>query len=906
IEALGALGWSEQTRPAILAALADETDRVCAYSAWQIMRRQLAVADRRALLDDPRPGIRRMAALGLAEEGNKDIIAMIPAYLAGDRVLPSTDAKLSAKVSLNAKDLAFREKTTVTVSSTMPRYQPATLLRVDLGCADDPVHEPGWIPWELSRRSQVLKATKTFDFEAAQNAKTTVTLETTTPGQARNYGLRKVTNAAKLPLANVWRDQVFFNNNTNGSMTLTFNDLSAGNYRFTGYGFANNLTAGSKFNDEGNARVVINEQQTAQTATFVSGHGSKLIREAITAAELHTHARTSFDFTVAEDTKPVRISFQDLVSGDTFGLNGFELAAFNLQPSVGPPVHYTTDGSVPTAQSPQVTGPLSIRKTAVVKAAAFVDNARVSEIAELQLRLISDSEWKDRLFVTDLSNGAEVLVDGAQRGVRAYADTPSETITEIPADVAGGTLVRMPKAGGPVSFSLNLAATVHIAASAAPDGCAITPHKIRTSSGATLSVFKRDVQPGKLSLTLTGPHQIYVAKTTSGKTTTAAVKALLPEADLKHGEEIFFGRGTCFVCHKVQDRGIEIGPGLVGISQRRDTDYIIKSILEPDVYIVEGYQQTSLKLKDGRELFGMIQEETALSIKLALLTGELVSVEVAQIAKRDDAKNSGMPSSFIHTLSSQDVADITAWIMQLGNTPKASGAPGSLSVDHDEEAKAVAILIDGQLFTEYRYGNKGKPILYPVIGPHGIAMTRHHPMKKGVAGEALDHPHHQSIHYNHPVNGHDFWHGRRGAYIRNDAINSVSATAAEAVIISDNSWIAGSGERILTDTTEIRAGITDGGRYIDYQITVKATDGNIRFEETKEGTMSIRTHPALRLKGTVAKGQAINSEGVTGKAIWGKQAKWVDYWGPIEGKNVGIAIFDHPANPRHPTTWHAR
>ena len=37
-----------------------------------------------------------------------------------------------------------------------------------------------------------------------------------------------------------------------------------------------------------------------------------------------------------------------------------------------------------------------------------------------------------------------------------------------------------------------------------------------------------------------------------------------------------------------------------------------------------------------------------------------------------------------------------------------------------------------------------------------------------------------------------------------------------------------------------------------------------------------------------------------------KRAAWVDYWAPIDGKTVGIAIFDHPENPRHPTWWHAR
>jgi len=37
-----------------------------------------------------------------------------------------------------------------------------------------------------------------------------------------------------------------------------------------------------------------------------------------------------------------------------------------------------------------------------------------------------------------------------------------------------------------------------------------------------------------------------------------------------------------------------------------------------------------------------------------------------------------------------------------------------------------------------------------------------------------------------------------------------------------------------------------------------------------------------------------------------KHADWCDYYGSIGGKTVGIAMFDHPSNPRHPTTWHVR
>ena len=50
----------------------------------------------------------------------------------------------------------------------------------------------------------------------------------------------------------------------------------------------------------------------------------------------------------------------------------------------------------------------------------------------------------------------------------------------------------------------------------------------------------------------------------------------------------------------------------------------------------------------------------------------------------------------------------------------------------------------------------------------------------------------------------------------------------------------------------------------------------------------------------------VNSEGLRDGAAWGKRAAWCDYHGPVDGKVVGLAIFDHPQNPQHPTWWMAR
>jgi hypothetical protein len=62
----------------------------------------------------------------------------------------------------------------------------------------------------------------------------------------------------------------------------------------------------------------------------------------------------------------------------------------------------------------------------------------------------------------------------------------------------------------------------------------------------------------------------------------------------------------------------------------------------------------------------------------------------------------------------------------------------------------------------------------------------------------------------------------------------------------------------------------------------------------------------MKARGEAAQGHIINSEGQTDGATWGKRAAWCDYYGPVNGAVVGVAIFDHPDNPRHPTWWHVR
>ncbi len=96
----------------------------------------------------------------------------------------------------------------------------------------------------------------------------------------------------------------------------------------------------------------------------------------------------------------------------------------------------------------------------------------------------------------------------------------------------------------------------------------------------------------------------------------------------------------------------------------------------------------------------------------------------------------------------------------------------------------------------------------------------------------------------------------------------------------------------------------DYGTLIVETIKITASPGPIKFGDTKEGFAAIRMAPSLALKGGT--GHILNSEGDKDDKAWGKRAKWVDYTGQMNGKTVGVTMFDAHTNYGYPTYWHAR
>lgn len=223
----------------------------------------------------------------------------------------------------------------------------------------------------------------------------------------------------------------------------------------------------------------------------------------------------------------------------------------------------------------------------------------------------------------------------------------------------------------------------------------------------------------------------------------------------------------------------------------------------------------------------------------------------------------------------------------------------------------VRVDLNGQLFTQYHHRDVSRPFLYPLLSADGEHLTRRWP-QENVPGEEHDHPHHHALWYSHgDVNGVDLWSesDKAGRTVQ-DRIVRMESGSKSGVLVTRNEWKSKDGRLLARDERTFRFHKPEGQeRIIDFEIVIQATEGEVTLGDTKEGTFAIRMAESMRNKqpkNQPGLGHLVSSRGDTDGAVWGKRAEWVDYYGPVNGKTYGIAILDHPANPRHPTWWHAR
>ena len=120
----------------------------------------------------------------------------------------------------------------------------------------------------------------------------------------------------------------------------------------------------------------------------------------------------------------------------------------------------------------------------------------------------------------------------------------------------------------------------------------------------------------------------------------------------------------CVTWHRVRGRGSPWAPDLSGVGVRLTPENLVKAIIDPNAAITEGYAMQLVVTADGRTYRGAVIQETGSALTLLQGEGTQVTVETRTIERRQQLKQSVMPTGYAR-FDVQQLADLTAWLLSL-------------------------------------------------------------------------------------------------------------------------------------------------------------------------------------------------------------------------------------------------
>lgn len=157
----------------------------------------------------------------------------------------------------------------------------------------------------------------------------------------------------------------------------------------------------------------------------------------------------------------------------------------------------------------------------------------------------------------------------------------------------------------------------------------------------------------------------------------------LAQGDKEAGRTLF--AATCGACHTMYGQGGAIGPDLTG-GGRDNLQYLLTNIIDPSAVLAKENQLSTLTLKDGRVLSGMIRGKDERVLTLQTLT-EKTTVPAGDVVGIDTLPVSLMPEGMLDALTREQARDLFAWLMDKQPGPAATtpdvAAPVSLIVTGD-------------------------------------------------------------------------------------------------------------------------------------------------------------------------------------------------------------------------------
>ena len=227
------------------------------------------------------------------------------------------------------------------------------------------------------------------------------------------------------------------------------------------------------------------------------------------------------------------------------------------------------------------------------------------------------------------------------------------------------------------------------------------------------------------------------------------------------------------------------------------------------------------------------------------------------------------------------------------------------------DANSLVIRAGDEVLLSYRYGAAPpKSYVRELFTPSGLGVLLDSPP---------DHVHHHGLMFACVVDGVDFWvdfvsHSESSEVVslgrqEHQRFSSVGADSAgrQVGLVEDLAWVESKqGKTLLKEQRTIRL-----HRHRGLDATFLTWESRFTVPAGKESAVLTGAHYhglGLRFIRTMdATGKFRNPDDNPGVVFRGQErltrSPWCAYTAQVEGKTVTVAMFGHPDNPRHPTTW---
>ncbi|GAA4312833.1 hypothetical protein GCM10023149_08350 [Mucilaginibacter gynuensis] len=125
-----------------------------------------------------------------------------------------------------------------------------------------------------------------------------------------------------------------------------------------------------------------------------------------------------------------------------------------------------------------------------------------------------------------------------------------------------------------------------------------------------------------------------------------------------------FTRQGCIACHSIAKGEKLKGPFMGQIGSIMTRQQIAESILKPNASISQGFATVLISAKGNKEYMGFITEESATKIVMRNITGDVFTIQSADVLSRSELKTSMMPTGLANALSYQEFASLITFLSQ--------------------------------------------------------------------------------------------------------------------------------------------------------------------------------------------------------------------------------------------------